>query len=91
MTPSRLKAKTFRVHIEDRSGLFVATSPDLKGMLVVGRSIEGVVSAIPKEVEDLFAACGSKVIVSEVENDDCELTPWVAVPAEIVRRALETV
>jgi len=91
MTATRLKAKTFRVHIEDRNGLFVATSPDLKGMLVVGRSVEAVTTAIPKEVEDLFAACGSKVIVSEVENDNNEFTPWVAVPAEIARRVLETV
>jgi hypothetical protein len=90
MTSSRPKAKTFRVHIEDRNGLFVATSPELKGMLVVGRSVEAVTNAIPKEVEDLFAACGSKVIVSEVEDDDQELTPWVAVPAEFARRALET-
>ena len=44
-----MKAQTFRVRIEDRDGLFVATSPDLKGMLVVGDSEESLKEAIPRK------------------------------------------
>lgn len=89
MTASKEKATTFRVRIEDRNGLFVATSPDLKGMLVAERSLDALKAAIPSEVADLFAACGVEVVVSEVDDEQCDLTPWVAVPAAVARRALQ--
>ena len=84
-----MKAKTFRVRIEDRDGLFVATSPDLKGMLVVRDSEEDVKAAIPREVADLYAVCGVEVVVTELDDGDGELRPWVAVSAEVARRALQ--
>jgi hypothetical protein len=88
---ANMKAKTFRVRIEDRNGLFVATSPDLKGMLVVRDSAEELIDAIPIEVADLYAVCGVEVVVTELDDGDGELRPWVAVSAEVARRALQVV
>lgn len=88
MTSALMKAKTFRVRIEDRDGLFVATSPDIRGMLVVGTSIDDVKKSIPSELADLFAVMGTEVVISEIEDGSDELAPWVAMPAEIARRAL---
>jgi hypothetical protein len=88
MTASRLKAKTFKVRIEDRGGLFVATSPDIQGMLVVENSLEALRLAIPSEVADLFAACGLDVVVTEIDGGEGDERPWVAVSADFARTAL---
>jgi hypothetical protein len=84
-----MKARTFTVRIENRKGLFVATSPDLKGLLVVENSLEALQAAIPTEVADLFSACGVSVMVTEVDDGHGDERPWVAVSADFARRALD--
>jgi hypothetical protein len=86
-----MKAKTFRVRIKQDGSLFIATSPDLKGMLVAEHSLEELENAIPSAVQDLFAACDVKVVVSKIEDDDNDVTPWVAFPAELARKGLARV
>lgn len=71
------------------SGLMVATSPDLKGLLVAKNSAEELAQAIPQYIADLYAACGVRVMVTAVENHDEPSHPWVAVPVEVARKALE--
>jgi hypothetical protein len=91
MTSSSLGAKTFRVHFEQDGALYMGTSPELKGLLVVGYSREEVEAKVPAAVQDLFAACDVYVVVSRVDEAAAESTPWVAVPAEVARRGLERV
>lgn len=85
------KAKTLRVDIQRDATLFIATSPDLKGMLVAEHSFDELIAAIPSAVQDLFAACDVPVVVSQVDDGDEMSAPWVAFPAEIARKGLERV
>ncbi len=91
MTATRTLAKIVRVKVEEGTpGLFVATSPDLKGLLVAEHSLEDLEAAIPKAVIELYAACGERVIVTKAEDDggdDAGYEPWVAMPAEIAVKA----
>jgi hypothetical protein len=91
MTSTSLTAKIVRVEYKKgQSGLIFATSPDLKGLLVSERTIGELDKSIPDAITDLYAACGEKVFVTRVDEKERDgLTPWVAFPAEIARRALE--
>lgn len=91
MTSTSMTAKTFRVHVKERDGMFIATSPDLKGMLVAEHSRVELENAIPSAVQDLFAAQDVHVVVSRVEDGTDLDAPWVAFPAEVARRGLERV
>jgi len=85
-----MKTRIVRVKIEEgRTGLFYATSPDLKGLLVAEPDVDALDSAVPKAIADLYEASGVKVIVTKVEDDDDGLHPWVAVPVVIARKALK--
>jgi hypothetical protein len=86
MASDRLRAKIVRIKIEEGTpGLFVATSPDLTGLLVAEHSVDALEVAIPNAVKALYAACGERVIVTRaVDDGNAEgYEPWVAMPAEI--------
>ncbi len=85
------RAIIVRVSIEEgKTGLFYATSPDLRGLLVAEETLDALDEAIPKAIADLYEAIGMSVIVSKVkEDDDREFHPWVAFPAEIAKQALQ--
>lgn len=90
MTSSSMKAKIVRVRVEKgRAGLYYATSPDLKGLLVGEPTLEALEQAIPAAVADLYLACGVRVVVTKAEDSDGDYSPWVALPAEVARAALE--
>jgi hypothetical protein len=91
MSGSTTTARIVRVKREEgQTGLFYATSPDLKGLLVAEPSLDALESAIPLAIAELYEACGTKVIVTKVgEQLDESLPAWVAFPAEIARQALE--
>lgn len=76
------KEKWFRVRIEDRNGLFVATSPDLKGMLVAERSLDALKAAIPSQVADLFAACGVEALAEMIDARDSLSNQIATITAE---------
>ena len=85
-----MKAKIVRIKIEQGdAGLLFATSPEIKGLLVAEETAEALAREIPKAIRDMYAVCGVEVVVSPVEDDeDGDLQPWVAVPAELARAAL---
>ena len=92
MVSASMRATTFNVHIEDRNGMLVATSEDIKGMLVVEYSLEALENAIPREVQDLFAACGVQVVVTKLDTSEGDGDrPWVAMSAEVAKRGLERI
>ena len=81
MTFAALKAKIVRIKIERESdGLFVATSPDLRGLLVAEQTQEALTAAIPVAIEAMYAACETPVKVTMVDRDEDGYQPWVAVP-----------
>jgi hypothetical protein len=90
MTASSLKAKTVRVKVEEgKTGLFFATSPDLKGLLVAEQTVDQLYKAIPKAISDLYEACGERVVVSLLDDKHDPYIPWVAFPVEIAKLAIK--
>jgi len=85
---------TMRAHIvrvkreEGKTGLFYATSPDLKGLLVAEPTLDGLERAIPQAITDLFAACGTRVVVTRADEQEDNLRSWVAFPSEIAKSEL---
>jgi len=90
MTMTSMKAKIVRVRIEEgKTGLFYATCPDLRGLLVAEPNLDELDKAIPKSIVDLFAASDLHVVVTKAEDGEDDLTPWVAVPAVVAKAAME--
>jgi hypothetical protein len=53
------RAKIVRVKVEEgKAGLFYATSPDLRGLLVAEPNIDDLDVAISRAITDLYAATG---------------------------------
>jgi hypothetical protein len=89
MPSKSLKAKIVRVKLElGEAGLWFATSPDLKGLLVAERSREEAEEVVPVAIRDMYAACDLDVVVTRLDDDYGSFVPWVAFPAEIARKAL---
>jgi hypothetical protein len=90
MNATLTKAKVVRVKVEEgKTGLFYATSPDLKGLLVAEPTIDALNEAIPRVIADMYAACGETVVVTKAGDNDPDYYPWIAIPAEQARAALE--
>ena len=90
MPSKSMKAKIIRIDIEEgRAGLFYATSPNLKGLLVAEDTREKLELAVPHAIRDLYAACDVDVVVTRAEDDGGEFAPWVAFPSEIARQELQ--
>lgn len=86
---AKMKAHIVRISIEEgKTGLFFARSPDLRGLLVAEKTLGEVSEMIPQAITEMYAACGVHVVVSPVDQRANELQSWVAVPAEIAKRAL---
>lgn len=88
---SKLKAKLVRVHVKQESnGLFVATSSDLKGLLVGARAIDDLDRKIARAIIEMYDACGLKVYVTKMEQThECDDgAPWIAFPAELAKQSL---
>lgn len=91
MTDATMKTRIVRLERErGQAGLYYATSPDLKGLLVAAPTIEALDLEIPKAISDLYAARGVDVIVSLAEDhQDGGHETWVAFPAAAARAALD--
>jgi hypothetical protein len=90
-TTTSTTATIVRVKVEEgKAGLFYATSPDLKGLLVAEPSIDALDAAIPRVITDMYAACGVHVVVTKARDEDPEFYPWVAIPADVAHRMMET-
>ena len=72
MTGTLTKATVVRVKVEEgKTGLFYATSPDLRGLLVAEPTIDELEKAIPQVIGDMFAAdSGSSVAVTKGGDND---------------------
>jgi hypothetical protein len=86
-----LTARVVKIFLEEgKTGLFYATSPDLKGLVVARPSPQALELAIPLAIREMYAACGEDVVVSKLAHDECvEDNSWVAFPANIARAMLE--
>lgn len=95
MTASKEHTHIIRVSIKkDDHEVFVATSPTVKGLLVVSKNLDRLLNElVPQAVTDLFQACGQRIIVSRAKDpaDDLhEDEPFVVMPAAFARHALQT-
>jgi hypothetical protein len=89
MTSSATMARIVRVKQEEgKTGLFYATSPDLKGLLVAEPTLEALERAIPQAISDLYEASGVEVVVTRADQESGDFRSWVAFPAEVARQAL---
>lgn len=90
MTTSSMRAKRVRIRVkEGRAGLFYASSPDMKGLLVAEPTINELEEAIPRAIRDMYAARDVNVVVAKMEDDDERFSPWVAIAAEVAKMALK--
>ena len=81
-----LRARRIRVVCQEgKTGLFYATSPDLKGLLVAEPSRAALEDAIPQAIEDLYRASGEDVLVTPLDQGDEAEASWVAFPAVAIR------
>lgn len=84
MTGTLTKAKLVRVKVEEgKTGLFYATSPDLKGLLVAEPTIDALEEAIPKVITDMFAACDTAVVVTKAADG------WIVMSVEQAHEAIK--
>jgi hypothetical protein len=89
MTTTTMKARRVRIRIEEgKTGLFYATSPDLKGLLVAEPTMDALHRAIPECIRALYAACDVDVVVTEMDDGDEEYSPWIAIPSALAKAAL---
>jgi hypothetical protein len=83
------RAKIVRVKVEEgKAGLFYATSPDLRGLLVAEPNIDDLDIAISKAITELYAASGETVVVAKAQDDDPDFFPWVAIPSEVAEKVI---
>jgi hypothetical protein len=88
MTAESSLAKVVRVNVEyDSTGLFYATSPDLKGLLVAEPTEEALETAVPQAIRDLYRAMGENVVIIPAGDMDGDhpMKTWVGVPANLAR------
>jgi len=96
MTATTKYAQILRVSVKQGDkDVFVATSSSLKGLLVVSKDYRMLLDVlIPQAITDLYAAFGQELVVARLDEkdiaDDNDSLPFVAMPANIAREALET-
>lgn len=95
MSATSEMTKLLNIHIErDARGVFVATSPDLRGFSAVSKDRSKLMSElIPRAISDLYLAAGQRVIVSPLEPNDPNSNdvPWIAMPAALAQRQLDEI
>lgn len=76
------RAKIIDVTVEKTdNGLLRATSPQMKGLHAVGKSLDSLKETVTLVLADIYAAQGLDVAVFEAESLDADsMPPWVVVP-----------
>lgn len=77
------KAVVIDIMIEyDPSGIFIATSPDLKGLVVAAHTQPELKRRVPEAIKAMYLACETVVTVHEVEKSErySDVSRWAAVP-----------
>ena len=101
MSASTSLAKIIRVAIvRDQKGVFVATSPTLKGLIVASKDLHKLVNRlIPDAIARLYRECSQEVLVAQADDEAISLDAsgpdlregrWVAFPASTARQSLES-
>ena len=76
MRSKSMKAKIVRVKIEEgEAGLWFATSPDMKGLLVAEKTRNDAERVVPDAIRDLYKVCDIDVVVSRVEDGTGSFEP----------------
>lgn len=96
MKSNQTKSIIINIKIEEgREGLFYATSPDLRGLLVAKPDVETLYKAIPRAIQELYEVCGVRAIVTQAESsaasaeDDAnDYQPWIATPYDVAEQAM---
>lgn len=65
---------------EGRTGLFYATSDNLRGLLVAAHTLDALNSDVPRAISELYAVRGLQTKVIPVESDRRDNHPWVVIP-----------
>ena len=82
ITNAAPRARIVRVKIEEgRTGLFYATSPDLKGLLVAEPTMDALEAAVPQAIADLYAVAGVQGHAVDLDPAVGELDPVTPVAA----------
>jgi hypothetical protein len=91
MSATSQLAQIIRVKLSrDDRGVWTATSPTLKGLIVVSKNEDLLVSQlIPDAIVELYAACGQRVVIARAQRETEELLPWVVVPAALAKDGVE--
>lgn len=61
---------TFEIFGHEPTGLFIAKSDDVKGVIVHGHTLEEIKKNIPAALSGYFEALGQKLSLSAVKDDD---------------------
>jgi hypothetical protein len=85
-----MMARIVRIKREEgKTGLFYATSPDLKGLIVSASTLDALDRKTPGAIAEMYAACGVDVVVTRVDEQQADdFRSWVAVPTAVAKRAL---
>ncbi len=79
------KPRVFRVKIEQgKSGVFLATSPDLKGLLAAGDTMDELMQEIPRSIQAIICASGEAGMLVQAEDlaGEHPMKSWVEIPAD---------
>ena len=77
-----------QIYVYGREGLFYATSPELRGLLVAEHSEEAAWQAVPLAIQAMYEACGVRVIVIPAKSTHDVYRPWVAARVPALEAAL---
>ena len=78
-----------RAYVHKKTGLLMAYSDDLPGLLVPGRTEEELEERIPGAIEEILQAQGFRVISITTEREESELPEAFRPPAFIAAAQLE--
>ena len=89
-----LQAKTIRVAIKKDDDLYIATSPDLKGLVVANTDIETLKEVqIPRAIEQLYLHNEVDVVAVPIAHDndvdDGVTELWYPVPFEFIAQKVD--
>jgi hypothetical protein len=87
-TPNDLLATFIRVTIEERETLFIATSPNIIGLIVTAHNLEALFGRLPEAIQQMLAAMGHRTVVFRgAPRTDYHI--YVAVPVALAKRELD--
>jgi hypothetical protein len=85
------QAREIRVSIAKDGTLYVAESPDLRGLVVTRRELRDLFEVIPGAIEEMLAFAGNKSVVFAIASEDRDYHRFIAVPVDTVKEGVERV